>query len=81
VITSELRQELRQALTLLSGQCDGARERDGVGFNKPDSHIGRWLSLAGLEDDATAECAFQLVYKYERQLGGKENFPTIYKNK
>lgn len=77
-MTEDLRSEVKSAVNYLASVCDGAVEKDGAGFNKPDAGIGRWLSAAGLDDDEIATAAYHLVFKYRNQLGGAENYPTIY---
>lgn len=63
---------LEEAILFLAGQCDGARERDGVGFNAFDAGFGRWLAQQIEERRPLlrkhAEMALQMLQKYVRQL-------------
>jgi hypothetical protein len=54
---------------LLSNACDGARDQDGVGFNKVDTAYGKWLAVTGLLDDAAKMLAYDMLRKYQGQLG------------
>lgn len=78
-VTDELRIEIAFALGALSSVCDGAVEKDGVGFNSPDAKISKWfIEVSGLTEDEDVLAALGLVYKYKRQLGGAECYPAIY---
>lgn len=63
---------INQALAFLSGQCDGAQNQDGVGFNGVDSEYGHSLaqvvktgkSLSPKQEYA----AWRMCRKYWRQL-------------
>lgn len=67
----EDRDALLLALRMLSGMCDGAKEQDGMGFNKLDTAFGHKLaSLADLSD-AQYFAAYKMVRKYKRQLGAE----------
>ncbi len=48
--------------------CDGARERDNAGFNKPDAMLSRWLYAAGLEEPETLQAAYLMLLRYPRQV-------------
>lgn len=78
-LTNERKNLLRQALSYMIGRCDGAREKDGIGFNRPDAAIGHWLHGTGLRDED--ELAFRvlerILCRYRRQL--KEQFENIWK--
>ena len=67
-MSNEQRAAAHLGLKMLAGMCDGARELDGVGFNKIDTKIGK--SLAGNETLTPKQAAFAkiLVTKYHRQL-------------
>lgn len=60
---------MEEALMLLSNACDGARDQDGVGFNKVDTAYGKWLAVTGLLDDAAKMLAYDMLRKYQGQLG------------
>ena len=57
--------------------CDGAKELDGIGFNKPDAAVAHWLLSAGLETDQEVEAAFYMLHRYHRQLSG--DYPVLFK--
>lgn len=60
------------ALNQLSGQCDGAFQQDGVGFNKFDSRIGKKLAIVSgtrsLTDGEVFLCG-KMLSKYHGQIG------------
>ena len=78
-LTDNRKKLIRKALSHMAGQCDGAKERDGIGFNKPDAAIGHWLVATGLHanDDDTFRVAERILSRYYNQLGGK--FSAIWK--
>jgi hypothetical protein len=59
------------ALAYLSGQCDGAQDRDGVGFSGSDSDFGKDLArkaaVYGLSEKQHA-CGKKFAHKYRKQL-------------
>jgi hypothetical protein len=57
--------------------CDGAKELDGCGFNKPDAVVAHWLLSAGLETDQEVEAGFYILSRYHRQL--KDSYPVLFK--
>jgi hypothetical protein len=61
------------ALVALAGACDGAREEDGVGFNKSDTNAGRYLGYfvdhGGMLDDVEWQGAVDMLQKYHGQVG------------
>ena len=67
-MTDEQRAAAHMGLKMIAGMCDGARELDGMGFNKIDTKIGK--SLAANETLSPKQAAFAkiLVTKYQRQL-------------
>ena len=60
---------VHEALRRLAGMCDGARERDGFGFNKIDTRIGH--ALAGCDKLTARQAALGklIVIKYRKQYG------------
>lgn len=78
-LTTERKEMLRDALSKMCSVCDGAFKKDGIGFNKPDSHIGHWLNATGLEenDDVSFRVLERILCKYRRQL--KDDFDQIWK--
>ena len=63
---------LVKAVQTLAGVCDGARSRDGSGFNKFDAQFGRQLALLdpALWTDGQARAAHAMLRKYASQLEG-----------
>ena len=56
--------------------CDGAQERDGMGFNKPDANIARLLMMVGLDTDDKLRIAERMLSRYKRQLHA--NYPGLF---
>jgi len=61
---------LMRCLVSLSSSCDGAQEKDGVGFNGADQRFGRSLAAQGSLSDKQAMFAESILNKYRKQLGG-----------
>ena len=62
---------LKSALTFLANQCDGAKRKDGAGFNKLDASYGRELAILAAMDALTPaqeRAAFKMIQKYRGQL-------------
>jgi SNF2 family DNA or RNA helicase len=70
---------IKEALGYMIGRCDGARTKDGMGFNKPDAAIAHWIFRTGLRDDdeVTLRVTERILSRYFRQLG--EGFGEIWK--
>lgn len=66
--TPTLVQSIKDNLSKMLGVCDGARERDNVGFNKPDAMLSRWLYAAGLDEPETLQAAYLMLCRYPRQV-------------
>jgi len=66
--TPVLVRSIHDNLAKMLGVCDGARERDNVGFNKPDAMLSRWLYAAGLEEPETLQAAYLMLLRYPRQV-------------
>jgi SWI/SNF-related matrix-associated actin-dependent regulator 1 of chromatin subfamily A len=66
--TPTLVQSIKDNLSKMLGVCDGARERDNVGFNKPDAMLSRWLYAAGLDEPETLQAAYLMLLRYPRQV-------------
>jgi SNF2 family DNA or RNA helicase len=64
-----IRATLERAVLTLAGQCDGAAERDGVGFNRYDvgygHHVARSIQNG---EDINLATALKVVSKYRKQL-------------
>lgn len=56
-------------LRILAGMCDGAREKDGVGFNGLDTGFGHRLAGLPALSQRQALVAKKMIMKYHRQLG------------
>jgi hypothetical protein len=56
------------AIRLLAGYCDGARELDGMGFNKLDADIGKKLGLLQQLTPKQGVLAMKIARKYKRQI-------------
>jgi len=67
-MTVDQREAVKSALRTIAGMCDGARDEDGVGFNKIDTRVGK--ELAGLHDLTPRQGALGkiIALKYHRQL-------------
>ena len=59
---------IHSGIQTLSAYCDGAREIDGMGFNKFDTTIGKSLAGRIALSKKQAKLAQGLVQKYQRQL-------------
>ena len=59
---------VHMGLQALAAMCDGAREIDGMGFNKFDTAIGKSLAGAITLSPKQAALGQKLVRKYRRQL-------------
>jgi SWI/SNF-related matrix-associated actin-dependent regulator 1 of chromatin subfamily A len=72
-LTVERKDMLREALDYMIGRCDGANQRDGIGFNKPDASIGHWIYRTGLrdEDELPFRVLERILIRYRRQLKGQ----------
>lgn len=75
IVTPALRNAVAEGLTYLANDCDGAKKRDGVGFNKFDTDLGH--RLAAKQSLSTNEFAVgrRLLRRYITQLAGYN--PTI----
>lgn len=68
-VGAELRALVHEAVREIAVECDGAFLRDGVGFNKADSYLGRGLAALPSLNDKQAWLAVGLARRYRRQLG------------
>jgi SWI/SNF-related matrix-associated actin-dependent regulator 1 of chromatin subfamily A len=67
---------IRRAFKHMLSVCDGAVQRDCVGFNKPDSVSAHWVLSSGLSEDYELETAFLMLSRYRRQL--EKTFPGLF---
>lgn len=76
-LTDEIKPVIRQAFSYMLSICDGAKEEDGMGFNKPDAAISRLLvAHYGLDSDDSLRLAERMLSRYHRQLHGV--FPDLF---
>ena len=77
-LTPALKATVRLALQYMLSRCDGAKEKDYSGFNKPDAAIMHLVGATGLADDdeRTYRVAHSILSRYHRQLG--DSFPELF---
>lgn len=77
-LTPARRAMLQDALEYMVERCDGAVEKDGQGFNKPDACIGHWLAASDLvtADEETWRVLERVLSRYYGQL--HTAFPEIW---
>ena len=75
LITPVLRSAVAEGLTYLANDCDGARKRDGIGFDKFDTEIGHRLARKESLSDNEFAVGRRLLRRYVTQLAGYN--PTI----
>ena len=69
VATPGQKSAAKQAMQMLAGICDGAASKDGAGFNKMDTTIGKKLAYqTGDFTNGQTWLAAKLANKYRRQL-------------
>lgn len=74
-LTPVLRNAIAEGLAYLASDCDGARKRDGIGFDKFDTDLGHRLANKDLLTDTDFAVSRRLLRRYHTQLA---NFnPTI----
>jgi len=66
--TPEQKEAILEGLGLLAAYCDGARARDGMGFNKADTEFGKSLAANTSLSDRQAHYGRKLVQRYQGQL-------------
>lgn len=78
---TQIASQLQRACAALSSQCDGAREKDGAGFNKPDSGVGNLIAKVPASEWTEETCALvsEMLGKYRKQLEGLgiESIPRV----
>jgi ribonuclease HI len=75
LITPALRSAVAEGLTYLANDCDGARKRDGVGFDKFDTDLGNRLARKESLSDREFAVGRRLLRRYVTQLASYN--PTI----
>ncbi len=74
-ITPALRSAIAEGLAYLANDCDGARKRDGVGFDKFDTDLGHRLAKKELLTDKDFAVSRRILRRYVAQLATYN--PTI----
>jgi hypothetical protein len=67
-VAGELRALVHEAVREIAAMCDGALEKDGVGFSKIDTRLGRGLAHLETLNDKQAWLCVRLAKTYRRQL-------------
>jgi hypothetical protein len=76
-LTAQKKEILRSALEYMVSVCDGAETRDGIGFNKADAFIARWIGFCLRdEDEVSYRVLERVLVRYRKQLG--ERFSSIW---
>ena len=75
-LTDERIDAINAALAAMLAVCDGAVEKDNVGFNKPDAMRSRWLYRLGLDDEDAQRAALSMLQGYSRQL--RDAYPILW---
>jgi hypothetical protein len=75
-LTEERVEAINAALKDMLSVCDGAIEKDGEGFNKPDAARSRWLYRLGLEEEDAQRAALAMLQSYQRQL--RDEYPILW---
>lgn len=68
-LTSDQIQAIHEALRIVAGMCDGARDLDGMGFSKIDVRVGHSLAHSKELTQKQAALGKRIVWKYKRQFG------------
>jgi Helicase conserved C-terminal domain len=69
VITPQIMEEVKIGFDRMLSVCDGAHNKDGQGFNKPDASLSRYLYQAGFDDKEVALAGYYMLRRYPRQVG------------
>lgn len=76
--TINISEQVLACLRCLSGQCDGAQEQDGHGFNKLDSQFGKSLADRSRLTNNQIIAAIRMLKKYSKQLENAGlHLPTV----
>lgn len=75
-LTDEIRDAIRLGYQHMLGQCDGAKRKDGVGFNKSDAGIAHKVNLFDLDDDNALRALWAILRHYPGQLG---SLPVLFR--
>jgi ribonuclease HI len=66
--TPALREAVTSGLRYLASHCDGARDRDGIGFSKFDADFGHTLASKAFLSPRDVASGRRLLLRYQRQL-------------
>jgi len=76
-LTTEVRQALTDAFAYMKSVCDGAIDRDGMGFSKPDVYrtafLAEWMATG---EETAFRAAAMILCRYHRQLN--KQFPVLF---
>lgn len=70
-LTEKQMEAIGHGLQLLASMCDGARDKDNMGFNGCDSKIGKALALRVPLTPRQAAVGYRILPKYHRQIGAE----------
>ena len=76
-ISEDLRAQILSAMEYMTLRCDGAKEKDGMGFSAADQRL-KLLASSGLllEDEELLRYALISLKKYHRQLAAE--YPSLF---
>jgi len=68
ILEVDQNQLVKEMISALASRCDGAMEKDFVGFNKPDAYIGQKLANTEMWKKSWYIKAHEMLHKYQKQL-------------
>ena len=72
-VDTNLQAQIITASEALDGACDGATDKDGMGFNKPDSYVMKNINSSGMLHDLDQQDLLKYTWskliKYRGQIG------------
>jgi SWI/SNF-related matrix-associated actin-dependent regulator 1 of chromatin subfamily A len=74
ILTDDQVGAVHECLRQLAVVCDGAREKDGMGFNAVDTGVGRLLAARGTLTREEAALGREIIPTYSRQIGHLDAF-------
>jgi hypothetical protein len=78
-LTPERVEQIKGSYRYMLSVCDGAKEKDFMGFNKPDACMARILMAEDLNDKFTQQALYAILTRYHRQLS--DSFPLLFGEK
>ena len=79
-VDANIQAQIINASNALDSACDGATDKDNVGFNKPDSYVMKNINSSGLLNDLSQQDLLKFTWstllKYRGQVGGLA--PSLY---